>query len=594
MRLAAVLLASSAIILPVQAQGIVEFNVAGPDKLAASLRGASALIAAEGDKKTGAEDLFAAAQAEYSSLVNALYGMGYYAPVVHVLVDGREAASIPPLDAPGSVGKVVVSVDPGPKFTFSATRVAPITPETDLPEGFAPGKTAESGLVREAVQAGVNGWRDAGHAKAEVATQDVVADHAAKTLAADVTLNPGPRLRFGALTISGQDRMREGRIRKIAGLPEGETYSPETLKRSADRLRRTGVFKSVSLTEAEAVRAPDYLDISAAVVEEKTRRYSIGAELASLEGLDLSGYWLHRNLLGGGERLKVDAEIANIGAKDNGVDYVLGVTLDRPATFTPDTTLGFTSEIGRLDEGFYTADLFSLGTNLSHYISDELTARVGIEYSYAKYSDFIGDFTFKHFAFPLGATWDTRDDKLSATKGFYLDGEIRPFLGYGITDSGTRIKADGRAYVTFGDTRPVTLAGRAQLGAVLGADLLGTPRDYLFYSGGGGTVRGQPYQALGVESGILYGEKIGGMAFAAVSGEVRAKVTQNIGIVGFVDAGFVGALDYSEGDWHAGAGLGLRYATGFGPIRLDVAAPVSGSVDTGDGVQVYIGIGQAF
>ena len=594
MRLAAVLLASSAIILPVQAQGIVEFNVAGPDKLAASLRGASALIAAEGDKKTGAEDLFAAAQAEYSSLVNALYGMGYYAPVVHVLVDGREAASIPPLDAPGSVGKVVVSVDPGPKFTFSATRVAPITPETDLPEGFAPGKTAESGLVREAVQAGVNGWRDAGHAKAEVATQDVVADHAAKTLAADVTLNPGPRLRFGTLTISGQERMREGRIRKIAGLPEGETYSPETLKRSADRLRRTGVFKSVSLTEAEAVRAPDYLDISAAVVEEKTRRYSIGAELASLEGLDLSGYWLHRNLLGGGERLKVDAEIANIGAKDNGVDYVLGVTLDRPATFTPDTTLGFTSEIGRLDEGFYTADLFSLGTNLSHYITDELTARVGIEYSYAKYSDFIGDFTFKHFAFPLGATWDTRDDKLSATKGFYLDGEIRPFLGYGITDSGTRIKADGRAYVTFGDTRPVTLAGRAQLGAVLGADLLGTPRDYLFYSGGGGTVRGQPYQALGVESGILYGEKIGGMAFAAVSGEVRAKVTQNIGIVGFVDAGFVGALDYSEGDWHAGAGLGLRYATGFGPIRLDVAAPVSGSVDTGDGVQVYIGIGQAF
>lgn len=594
MRLAAVLLASSAIILPVQAQGIVEFNVAGPDKLAASLRGASALLAAEDDKKTGAEDLFAAAQAEYSSLVNALYGMGYYAPVVHVLVDGREAASIPPLDAPGRVGKVVVSVDPGPKFTFSATRVAPITPETDLPEGFAPGKTAESGLVREAVQAGVNGWRDAGHAKAEVAAQDVVADHAANTLAADVTLNPGPRLRFGTLTISGQDRMREGRIRKIAGLPEGETYSPETLKRSADRLRRTGVFKSVSLTEAEAVRAPDYLDISAAVVEEKTRRYSIGAELASLEGLDLSGYWLHRNLLGGGERLKVDAEIANIGAKDNGVDYVLGVTLDRPATFTPDTTLGFTSEIGRLDEGFYTADLFSLGTNLSHYISDELTARVGIEYSYAKYSDFIGDFTFKHFAFPLGATWDTRDDKLSATKGFYLDGEIRPFLGYGITDSGTRIKADGRAYVTFGDTRPVTLAGRAQLGAVLGADLLGTPRDYLFYSGGGGTVRGQPYQALGVESGVLYGEKIGGMAFAAVSGEVRAKVTQNIGIVGFVDAGFVGALDYSAGDWHAGAGLGLRYATGFGPIRLDVAAPVSGSVDTGDGVQVYIGIGQAF
>ena len=41
-----------------------------------------------------------------------------------------------------------------------------------------------------------------------------------------------------------------------------------------------------------------------------------------------------------------------------------------------------------------------------------------------------------------------------------------------------------------------------------------------------------------------------------------------------------------------GTGLGLRYDTGFGPIRFDVATPVAG--DTGDGVQIYIGIGQAF
>lgn len=575
---------------------MVRFNVTqtAPDKVVSALRNASALLLAERDKKTGAEDIFAAAQAEYGALVGALYGMGYYAPVVHVIVDGQEAAAIPPLDAPSHVNQVQVSVDPGPKFTFSATRLAPLAPETDLPEGFAPGQTAESGVVREAVQAGVEGWRQIGHAKAKVASQDVVADHRANTLSADVRLAPGPRLRFGKLSVTGQERMLERRILKIAGLPEGEVYSPETLKRSADRLRRTGVFKSVSLAEAETVRAPDYLDIDATLVEEKRRRYSIGAELASFEGLDLSGYWLHRNLLGGAERLKVEAEIANIGAKDNGVDYILGVTLERPATLTPDTTLSFDTEIGRLDEGYFTAKMFSLGTTLSHYFSDRLTARIGVEYSYAKFSDIIGDFTFKHFAFPIGATLDTRDEKLNATKGFYLDGEIRPFLGYGITDSGVQMKADARSYVTFGEARPVTLAGRAQIGAVLGSDLTATPRDYLFYSGGGGTVRGQPYQSLGVDSGFLYGEKIGGMSFAALSGEVRATVTENIGIVGFVDAGFVGPADFSEGDWHAGAGLGLRYATGFGPIRLDVAAPISGSIDTGDGVQVYIGIGQAF
>ena len=125
---------------------------------------------------------------------------------------------------------------------------------------------------------------------------------------------------------------------------------------------------------------------------------------------------------------------------------------------------------------------------------------------------------------------------------------------------------------------------------------MGTPRDFLFYSGGGGTVRGQPYQSLGVNvlrSGLT-NIQTGGTYFLAASAEVRAKVTEKIGVVGFVDAGqvSVGGFNDASSDWHAGAGLGLRYATGFGPIRLDVAAPVGGT--TGKGVQIYVGIGQAF
>nr|WP_281417296.1 autotransporter assembly complex family protein [Gemmobacter fulvus] len=463
-----------------------------------------------------------------------------------------------------------------------------------MPEGFATGERARSGLVKDAVQAGVDGWRGYGHAKAQVSAQDVVADHKTNTLSAQVALDPGPRLRFGKLVVEGEQRMRERRIHKIAGLPEGEVYDPEELKRSADRLRRTGVFRSVSLVEDDTITRPDLLGITATVVEEKLRRYSIGAEVASFEGLDLTGYWLHRNLLGGGERFKVDGEISNIGAQKSGIDYAIGLTLDRPATLTPDTTLSLHTDLGHLDEEDYRADVFALGFTFSQYFSEQLTVRAGLEYNYAKVDDEIDIYTYKHLALPLGVTWDTRDEKLDATKGYYVDAEFRPFLGFGTTDSGARVKADGRAYVTFGEARPVTLAARAQIGAVFGSDLIATPRDYLFYSGGGGTVRGQPYQSLGVDLRKIYGDKIGGTAFAAVSGEVRARVTEKIGVVGFVDAGYVSPLDFFDefGDWHAGAGLGIRYDTGFGPIRLDVAAPVGG--DTGEGVQIYVGIGQAF
>ena len=142
----------------------------------------------------------------------------------------------------------------------------------------------------------------------------------------------------------------------------------------------------------------------------------------------------------------------------------------------------------------------------------------------------------------------------------------------------------------------MVLAGRLQGGAILGSSVAGTPRDFLFYTGGGGTVRGQPYQSLGVTvlgpPGAEF--KTGGTYFLAASAEVRAKVTEKIGVVGFVDAGqvSVGGFNDASANWQAGAGLGLRYATGFGPLRLDVATPVGG--DTGQGVQIYVGIGQSF
>ncbi len=582
--------------LPSAAFEAVDFRVEGGDEdLAEELRASSALIQAEREDTTEAQDIFAAALAEYGRIVGALYAEGYYSPVVNVLIDGREAASIAPLDAPASVGRVTVIVKTGPPFVFSRARIAPLAQGTELPPGFAAGERARSNLVIESVAAAVDGWRGAGHAKAEAAGQKIVADHRAAQLSAEVAIGPGPRLRFGPLAIEGEERMREGRIRKIAGLPEGSVFSPDELERSAERLRRTRVFKSVVLTEDEAITSPDLLGITATLVEELPRHYSLGAEISSLEGATLSGQWIHRNLLGGAERLTLDGEVANIGAQNSGMDYSLGVSLERPATFTPDTTLGFSLGIERLNEEDFSADIATIGVSLTHYFSENLTGRLGIDYSAGRYTDDTGELDLRQLALPVGFTWDNRDEVLDATEGYYLDAEVMPFQGFGDTSSGTRVKLDGRAYRGFGENRRIVLAGRLQAGAVFGADIATTPRDYLFYSGGGGTVRGQPYQSLGVEVLENGGEpvKTGGTAFLAGSVELRALVTERIGIVGFVDAGQVSALDFDgSGDWHAGAGLGVRYDTGFGPIRLDVAAPVGG--DTGEGVQFYIGVGQAF
>ena len=560
------------------------------------LLSASSLQAAQRDKVTDPQDLFAVARAEYGKLLGALYAQGHYSGVIHVLIDGREAADIAPLDAPAQIKRIEVSVDPGPAFTFSRAKIAPLAPRSALPGGFATGAVASSGVIREAVTTAIEGWRNIGHAKAAVASQDLSADHDKSTLSASIVLNPGRQLRFGRLVVTGQDRMRENRIRKIAGLPEGEVFNPLELSRATERLRRSGVFSSVTLTEDETASATDQLSITASVVEEKLRRYSFGAEIASFDGLNLNGSWLHRNLFGGGERFEVKGAVTNIGAQSSGIDYTLGVTLDRPATFTRDTNARFHFDISHLDEQDFNVNTVSTGIGFSHIFNEKLSARVGLDLELAKGTDVAGDFLYRNLSLPIGGIWDNRNDKTNATKGAYLEAEVKPFFGLGTTDSGARFTFDGRGYRGIGENNGVVFAARIQGGAIVGSSLLGTPRDFLFYSGGGGTVRGQPYQSLGVNvlrSGLT-NIQTGGTYFLAASAEVRAKVTEKIGVVGFVDAGqvSVGGFNDASSDWHAGAGLGLRYATGFGPIRLDVAAPVGGT--TGKGVQIYVGIGQAF
>lgn len=577
-----------------QALERLDFTVTGgPASLARELKAGSMLMATAKARGADPQDIFADARSEYGRLIGALYARGYYAPVIHVLVDGREAAGIAPLDAPASITSVVVTVDPGPIFAFSRAEVAPLAPGTVMPPGFSVGKPAESGIIQGAVTAGIDGWRGRGHAKAVVAAQDLSANHIDSTLSAAVRLEPGPVLRFGPLVVEGAVRLREARLRKIAGLPVGERYDPAEVARVADRLRRTGVFRSVTLVEDEAITAPDLLGLTATVVEAPLRRYSFGAEIESLDGAKLTGSWLHRNLMGGGERLTISGEVANIGAQASGIDYNLGITLDRPATPGPDTTASIGLSFGHVDEQDYRANLASASLSFTHYFSDVLTAHAGLGYAFSEGHDSSGDFTYRSLDLPLGATWDRRDSITDAKKGFYIDAGAKPFLGFGSTENGARLTFDVRGYKGLGDR--FVLAARVQGGAILGASALGTPRDDLFYSGGGGTVRGQPYQSLGasvLKDGVMV--EIGGTDFAAGSVEGRVKLTERIGVVGFVDAGIVGLGGFSDAvsDWHAGAGLGLRYETGFGPIRLDVAAPVGGS--TGTGMQIYVGLGQAF
>jgi len=404
-RLAAAACLAGLLAGPVSAADEIRFLTPGASaELQAALRAASPLLAAQREDRSDAQDLFAAARAEYSALLAALYARALYSPVITVSVDGREAANIAPLDAPGTIRQIIVTVQPGPDFAFSQTRIAPLATGTVLPADFAIGKAAATGVIRDAAKAAVEGWRNVGHAKAAVSSQELIVDHKARTLAASLGMQPGPKLRFGSFSIQGQERMREDRIRAIAGFPEGKVFDPAALRRSADRLRRTGVFRSVSLAEAGNPGPDGTLDVSTTLVEDLPRRFGAGGEISTLDGLDVTAFWMHRNLFGGAERLRFDLAVENIGSSSNGTDYILGATVERPATFTPDTLLGIGVTAQRLDEENQTIDLATLGITATQFVSDRLTLRGGLQVRGQRVTDLTADYTFYNLALPLGAT----------------------------------------------------------------------------------------------------------------------------------------------------------------------------------------------
>lgn len=575
----------------------LQFRIQGADDLERPLRNGSLIASTLSENRTTGQDVLAAARSDYARILAALYQRGYYSAVINITLDGAEAAAIAPLDAPEAVRRVVVSVQTGPRFRFSRAAIAPLAPGTELPEEYRQGEIAGTGTIRSAARAGVTGWREVGHAKAEVGGQQIVADHNANSVDSRIDLAPGPAVTFGRLNMRGYDRMNPRRLHKIAGLPEGERFDPDAVEDVRQRLRRSGVFSAITLEEAETLNPDGSMDINLTVVEQKPRRIGTGFEISSTDGVMLSAYWMHRNLLGGGERLRIEGEVKDIGSDTSGRDDRITLRIDRPATLTPDTTAYVLTSLSRMREEDYDEDIGIVGLGFNYIYSDRFTFDTAIQYQFSRVYDEGGQETdFKVLALPASVMWDARDDMNDATRGYYLQGEATPFKGFDGTDSGIRLQGEGRAFHSLGRDDRFTLAGRARLGSILGSEIQNTPRNYLFFSGGGGSVRGQPYQSLGVEeiTGPEGPIKTGGMSIAVLSTEVRWQVRNRIGLVAFADYGQVWAEDGWNGgsDWHSGAGIGVRYDTPIGPLRFDVGGPTGG--DTGEGVQLYLGLGQAF
>ncbi|MCR6671683.1 autotransporter assembly complex family protein [Devosia ginsengisoli] len=568
-----------------------------------AVRNASALVADQNEPASGAAGLLAKARGDYRRIVAALYNEGYYGGTASIRVGGVEAANLAPdVNLPDPVDVAIV-VDPGPQFRFNSVNIVnqalPTSDPYDYVEqpahaGFGVGEIAKSSVILKAEQLALEAWRQQGYAKAVIVTRDVVADHATTTVDVTITVNPGPKAAFGAVTVSGTETLDPEFVRRQTGLTEGEEYDPDELALAQKRLDRLEVFRAARLEAGDAVGADGLLPYNLIVQELPGRRFGVGATYSTIDGLGLEAFHLWRNLFGQAERLRLDARVASIAYPIDTAefDYFFGGTFTKPGVFTPDTDLVAAVSAERTIYPTFTETSASGRVGLSHILSDQITIEGGAQFELNRFDDDFGTRDFKTAGLYAGATLDFRDDSVDPTEGWYGQVNLEPFYELNYGNAGARLTVEGRTYFGFGEDDPFVLAGRLKAGALLGPDLAEIPPDKLFFAGGGGSVRGYGFKSIGVDDGS--GVITGGRYLLEASLEARMKVTQDIGVVGFVDGGYVAADVFPAlTDLRVGAGVGVRYYTGLGPIRADFAIPLNKRPGDPD-YALYVGIGQAF
>lgn len=578
----------------------------GENGLQGRLESASALWSDRDTPASGTGGLLSKARGDYRRLLAALYAEGYYGPTISIRAAGVEVAEATlavefPPDVP-----VTIEVAAGPQFLFGATRIVNAPParvheddETGTPEsvGFVTGETARSGVINQASALSIERWRQLSYAKAREADREVVADHGTDRLDVRLTLEPGRQARYGPVTVAGSTRMHPGFVAWMADLPEGHPFDSDDIEAAQDRLSRLGVFRSLRFEEGEIARDGS-MPITIRVEDRRPRTIGAGATYSTIDGFGINAFWEHRNLFGRAERLRYFATVDGVGSINlDDYSYELGVAFTRPGVFTPDTNLVAGASAFRLDYETYRQRGVQANFGFTQAFSRRLTGQLMLEASRSRYDDDFGTRDFTILSVLGGAAYDRRNDPLDATRGYYVAATVEPFHEFEFGNTAVRGTLEGRGYLSFGPEDRVTLAGRALVGSYAGAPTEESPPDMLFFAGGGGSVRGYAYQSIGIDTFEFQGEEIvvGGRGLVETSAELRYRITDRWGGVGFVDTGLVtedGTLS-GESDFRVGAGAGVRFYTGIGVLRADLATPVTRREDDGY-VALYIGIGQAF
>jgi translocation and assembly module TamA len=609
----AVIAAALSMVVPIgPAFGATPYHVTMtkvPDAtLGAALQGSSTLIELEKSPPDDITTLRRRAVDDLTRLQKALRSSGYYDGDIAITVNGQPVDESAPLDS-GATGNgkkktvpVKITVTPGTLYKLRKIAIEPPAGGGEsvlqkLKLTLKSGAPARAGDIIAERRKLLDQVMTLGYPFAVVDLKPAVVDHKSDTLDVTFTVDAGQHATLGKVTVKGLDYVDPQYMAKRASFPDGKAYSPRALDDMRNDLRALDVFSSIKVTPGTALDAQGRLPVEVDVTEQDRHFIGFGANYSTVDGVGGTAYWGDRNLFGGAERLKIEADVTGIDQDSalNGADYTLSGNflspdfLDRRQDFLSNLTITDEHDPDTFDKK---AATFTAG--IQRHITDHFTVNAGLEIEGSRINDDTGDSDFLLIGPTASVKYDTTDDLLNPTQGVRLEtgGEALP-TWFGSSENVFTTRSTASSYLNITGDGNLVLAGRVSFSNAFGSSLEDLPADRRLYAGGGGTVRGYQYRSISPEDG--QGNLIGGRSEVDGSIELRYRFFDNFGIVPFLDAGTVSKEpfpDFSEAVQYA-AGLGFRYYTSFGPIRADIAVPLNPRHDD-DPVAFYVSIGQAF
>lgn len=558
------------------------------DAIMTSFDGLSELEAGDGKADNFAQ-IDRRIKSDQALMVKVMRSQGYYDayvdPNIETLSDGNVSINL--------------VVTPGPQYDFDTVAMpgiettAPV--EQQVRDAF--GVKAGDPVIAENVQTGTTNVKtvlgQTGFPFAEVSDPKVTVDHLTADADLSMAIDGGGRRTIGDVKLNTDVLFNTKHItHDMARFKKGDIYDVRDIDDLRNALIATGLVASVQVQPVPG-QTPDTADIEVNLRPGKLRNIAAEFGLGTGQGARADISWTNKNMV------KPEGALTLRGVLGT-EEQLFGAILRFNNWHRRDQVLTMQAVGSNITSSAYDAKTFQLSGIIERQTNPIYQKKwaysYGVEIIATDERDTYGPNadprrrTFLIGALPLALTYDATNNWLDPQYGYRIGGRLSPELSFQNSVFGyVRVQLDASGY--YPAMTNLVLAGRVRLGSILGADTDRLAPSRRFYARGGGSVRGYGYQDIGPRD--LNNDPVGGSSITEISLEARYRFG-NFGIVPFLDGGNIGSGTLPGiKDLQFGAGLGFRYYSSFGPIRVDLATPLDRQ--PGDPrIAVYISLGQAF